>query len=216
MDYDRLNSPNTSAISLEVMGHRLHISQDPNSKHLGTTVWDASMVFVKFLEKNSRKGRFCPSKLKGKRVIELGAGCGLAGFGMTLLGCDVTTTDQVEVLPLLMRNVERNRSWISQSNSDTDTIGSITVAELDWGNKEHIKAVEPPFDYIIGTDVVSLVMQCLESSELCLSNNKPYLLSGHASFHAACHLTIFAYYLVHYLARIYCHGKYIATHVTLS
>ena len=23
--------------------------QDPNSKHLGTTVWDASMVFVKFL-----------------------------------------------------------------------------------------------------------------------------------------------------------------------
>jgi hypothetical protein len=32
-------------------------------------------------EKNSRKGRFCPSKMKGKRVIELGAGCGLAGFG---------------------------------------------------------------------------------------------------------------------------------------
>jgi len=81
MDHDRLNSPSTSAISLEVMGHRLHISQDPNSKHLGTTVWDASMVFVKFLEKNSRKGRFCPSKMKGKRVIELGAGCGLAGFG---------------------------------------------------------------------------------------------------------------------------------------
>jgi hypothetical protein len=32
-------------------------------------------------EKNSRKGRFCPSKLKGKRAIELGAGCGLAGLG---------------------------------------------------------------------------------------------------------------------------------------
>lgn len=32
-------------------------------------------------EKNSRKGKFCPSKLKGKRVIELGAGCGVAGFG---------------------------------------------------------------------------------------------------------------------------------------
>lgn len=35
-----------------------------------------------FQERNSRKGRFCPSKLKGKRVIELGAGCGVAGFGM--------------------------------------------------------------------------------------------------------------------------------------
>ncbi|XP_076957569.1 uncharacterized protein LOC143633105 [Bidens hawaiensis] len=92
------------------MGYQLQFSQDPNSKHLGTTVWDASMVLVKYLEKNCRKGRFCPSKLKGKRVIELGAGCGVAGFGMALLGCDVVSTDQVEVLPLLMRNVERNTS----------------------------------------------------------------------------------------------------------
>nr|CAB3448347.1 unnamed protein product [Digitaria exilis] len=180
MDYDRLNSPSTSAISLEVMGHRLHISQDPNSKHLGTTVWDASMVFVKFLEKNSRKGRFCPSKMKGKRVIELGAGCGLAGFGMALLGCDVTTTDQVEVLPLLMRNVERNRSWISQSNSDSGSIGSITVAELDWGNKDHIKAVEPPFDYIIGTDVVysEHLLQPLLETITALSGPKTKILVG--------------------------------------
>ncbi|KAK9153899.1 hypothetical protein Sjap_001379 [Stephania japonica] len=149
MEFDRLNCPNTSAITLEVLGHQLQFSQDPNSKHLGTTVWDASMVFVKFLEKNCRKGRFCPSKLKGKRVIELGAGCGVAGFGksyyrfcyqyyrdfceslkfffngMALLGCDVVSTDQVEVV------------------------------ELDWGNQEHIKAVDPPFDFIIGTDVIS-------------------------------------------------------------
>jgi hypothetical protein len=37
--------------------------------------------FGLFQEKNCRKGRFSPSKLKGKRVIELGAGCGVAGFG---------------------------------------------------------------------------------------------------------------------------------------
>ena len=44
------------------------------------------------------------------------------------MGCDVTTTDQVEVLPLLMRNVERNRSWISQSNSDSGFVKrTITV-----------------------------------------------------------------------------------------
>jgi hypothetical protein len=39
------------------------------------------MVFAKYLGKNSRKGRFSSSKLKGKRAIELGAGCGVAGFG---------------------------------------------------------------------------------------------------------------------------------------
>lgn len=36
-------------------------------------------------EKNCRKGRFSPSKLKGKRAIELGAGCGVAGLGQSLL-----------------------------------------------------------------------------------------------------------------------------------
>ena len=34
-------------------------------------------------------------------------------------------------------------------------VGSLRVAELDWGNEDHITAVEPPFDYVIGTDVVS-------------------------------------------------------------
>lgn len=37
-------------------------------------------------------------------------------LGMALLGCDVISTDQVEVLPLLTRNVERNTSRIIQMN----------------------------------------------------------------------------------------------------
>ena len=35
---------------------------------------------------------------------------------MALLGCDVVMTDQMEVLPLLRRNVERNTSRIKQLN----------------------------------------------------------------------------------------------------
>ncbi|XP_022140387.1 protein N-lysine methyltransferase METTL21A [Momordica charantia] len=153
MEADRLNSPSTFTMTMEVLGHELRFYQDPNSKHLGTTVWDASLVFVKFLEKNCRKGKFSPSKLKGKRVIELGAGCGLAGFGMALLGCDVVATDQKEVLPILTRNIERNTPSFAQMNP-SDSFGSISAAELDWGNEDHIKAVGPPFDFIIGTDVV--------------------------------------------------------------
>lgn len=153
MEADRLNTPSTFTMTMEVLGHELRFYQDPNSKHLGTTVWDASLVFVKFLEKNCRKGKFSPSKLKGKRVIELGAGCGLAGFGMALLGCDVVATDQREVLPILTRNIERNTPSLAQMNP-SDSFGSIRAAELDWGNEDHIKAVGPPFDFIIGTDVV--------------------------------------------------------------
>ncbi|KAH9700389.1 S-adenosyl-L-methionine-dependent methyltransferases superfamily protein [Citrus sinensis] len=73
---------------------------------------------------------------------------------MALLGCNVITTDQIEVLPLLKRNVEWNTSRISQMNPGSDLLGSIQAVELDWGNEDHIKAVAPPFDYIIGTDVL--------------------------------------------------------------
>lgn len=181
MEADRLNSPSTSVINLEVLGHQLQFSQDPNSKHLGTTVWDASVVFVKYLEKNCRKGRFCPSKLKGKRVIELGAGCGVAGFGMALLGCNVITTDQIEVLPLLKRNVEWNTSRISQMNPGSDLLGSIQAVELDWGNEDHIKAVAPPFDYIIGTDVVYAehLLEPLLQTIFALSGPKTTILLGY-------------------------------------
>ncbi|XP_058199941.1 uncharacterized protein LOC131314956 [Rhododendron vialii] len=181
MEPERLNSPDTSAILFELLGHQLQFSQDPNSKHLGTTVWDASMVFAKFLEKNCRKGRFSPSKLKGKRAIELGAGCGVAGLGMALLGCDVVSTDQTEVLPLLMRNVERNASRIMQADPGSDPFGSIEVAELNWGNVDHIKAVGPPFDYIIGTDVVYAehLLEPLLQTMLALSGPKTTILLGY-------------------------------------
>ncbi|KAA8544888.1 hypothetical protein F0562_019718 [Nyssa sinensis] len=44
--------------------------------------------------------------------------------GMAMLGCDVISTDQTEVLPLLMRNVERNTSRIVQMTSGPSTLQS--------------------------------------------------------------------------------------------
>ncbi|KAK4255149.1 hypothetical protein QN277_008183 [Acacia crassicarpa] len=179
MEPDRLNSPTTFEMPLEILGHELQFSQDPNSKHLGTTVWDASLVFVKFLEKNCRKGKFSPAKLKGKRVIELGAGCGVSGFGMALLGCDVIVTDQKEVLPILKRNVERNISRVMQTNPDS--FGSIKVSELQWGDRDHIMAVDPPFDYIIGTDVVYVehLLEPLLQTIVDLSGPRTTILLGY-------------------------------------
>lgn len=119
---------------------------------------------------------------------------------MALLGCNVTVTDQEEVLPLLQRNVDRNTSRVMQKNPGLvlnlwtilftiwtcysfiyvevfqlnvigsysfisislknllllESFGSIKVSVLQWGDESHIKDVDPPFDYIIGTDVVSV------------------------------------------------------------
>ncbi|XP_019448754.1 PREDICTED: protein N-lysine methyltransferase METTL21A isoform X1 [Lupinus angustifolius] len=178
MEPDRVNSPTTFEMPLEVLGHELQFVQDPNSKHLGTTVWDSSLVFAKFLERNCRKGRFSPAKLKGKRVIELGAGCGVSGFGMALLGCDVIVTDQKEVVPLLQRNVDRNISRVMQNNPKS--FGSIKVSELYWGDESHIKAVDPPFDYIIGTDVVYAehLLEPLLQTILALSGPRTTIVLG--------------------------------------
>ncbi|KAE9616706.1 putative lysine methyltransferase, S-adenosyl-L-methionine-dependent methyltransferase [Lupinus albus] len=178
MEPDRVNSPTTFEMPLEVLGHELQFVQDPNSKHLGTTVWDSSLVFAKFLERNCRKGRFSPAKLKGKRVIELGAGCGVSGFGMALLGCDVIVTDQKEVVPLLQRNVDRNISRVMQNNPKS--FGSIKVSELLWGDESHIKAVGPPFDYIIGTDVVYAehLLEPLLQTILALSGPRTTIVLG--------------------------------------
>ncbi len=51
---------------------------------------------------------------------------------MALLGCDVVTTDQVEVLPLLMRNVERNTSRILQMNSDSGVLCNLEAFSLPY------------------------------------------------------------------------------------
>ncbi|AAF79834.1 T6D22.22 [Arabidopsis thaliana] len=154
----RLNSPSTCTVTIEVLGHELDFAQVNDA----TIFYMIGSKFEAFRNdrvgcvhggKNSRKGRFSSSKLKGKRAIELGAGCGVAGFALAMLGCDVVTTDQKEVLPLLKRNVEWNTSRIVQMNPGS-AFGSLRVAELDWGNEDHITAVEPPFDYVIGTDVL--------------------------------------------------------------
>lgn len=178
---ERLNTPHTDKIELDFLGHRLQLAQDPNSKHLGTTVWDSSMVFVKFLEQNCRKGELSHSRLAGKRVIELGAGCGLAGLGMALLGCHVVASDQIEVLPLLMRNLDRNMARAKHSPAESPYLGSlgtVEVVELDWGNEEQIRALKPPFDYIIGTDIVykEQLLQPLLSTLLGLAGPKTTIL----------------------------------------
>ncbi|XP_038706573.1 uncharacterized protein LOC120002072 isoform X2 [Tripterygium wilfordii] len=63
------------------------------------------------------------------------------------------------------------------------SIGSIEVAELDWGNEDRIRAVGPPFDYIIGTDVVKVyaehLLERLLRTIFALSGPRISLLVGY-------------------------------------
>eukprot|EP00882_Tetradesmus_deserticola_P020392 GHRQ01022031.1.p1 GENE.GHRQ01022031.1~~GHRQ01022031.1.p1 ORF type:complete len:180 (+),score=67.43 GHRQ01022031.1:225-764(+) len=108
--FERWNTHFSTVVEQEVLGVNLRLAQDPSSEHLGTTVWDASIVLAKYLEKNMRKGEFSRPKASGKRAIELGAGMGLAGLAFALIGANVLLTDVAEVMPLLQRNYDNNLS----------------------------------------------------------------------------------------------------------
>jgi len=106
-------------------------------------IWKKALVLARYLEKNHRKIELLKPD---QRVIELGAGCGLLGIALAMLGCEVTLTDMKEMLELLAVNVNGNTLEAQHRPR---------VAELDW-TEEDLSRFKPPFEFIVGTDVVFL------------------------------------------------------------
>ncbi|KAG2442095.1 hypothetical protein HYH02_009584 [Chlamydomonas schloesseri] len=159
--WERWNTHQTTQVEQEVFGTVLRFVQDPSSEHLGTTVWDASVVLAKWFEKNIRKGDFARAKVRGKRALELGAGMGLAGMAFAMVGANVVLTDTVDVLPLLRINYETNLSPAAvrlarghQHGTWADGAGTVEVQELDWTKPEQVAPLHPPFDYVLAADCI--------------------------------------------------------------
>ncbi|PRW45241.1 hypothetical protein C2E21_6339 [Chlorella sorokiniana] len=155
---ERWNTHFSTTVNQELFGIDFQLAQDPNSSNLGTTVWDASIVLAKYIEKNSRRGDFSRPKVRGKRALELGAGMGLAGMALALLGAEVVFTDIGDVLPLLRRNVEQNISPAALKLRDAgwaaSEVGRTSVASLDWSDRSCYADFKPPYDFILAADCV--------------------------------------------------------------
>ncbi|KAF2290243.1 hypothetical protein GH714_005156 [Hevea brasiliensis] len=158
-------SQSSLQLRLDACGCSLSILQSPSSLGApgvtGSVMWDSGVVLGKFLE------HAVDSKLlmlQGKKVVELGAGCGLVGCIAALLGAQVTLTDLPDRLRLLKKNIESNLR-------DGDLRGSAVVRELVWGNEPDQDLVEPVPDYILGSDVIyseEAVMDLLDTlMQLC-------------------------------------------------
>ena len=133
----------------------LEILQDPSGSlgggH-GATVWDSAIVLAGHLVLAGQSGGQGKHTCRGKRVLELGAGCGLVGLAAsTLSASEVVLTDLPRELKLLRRNVEHNK--LRKPGREC----LVSVAELDWedvcrcGDSADVKGT---FDLILGADIM--------------------------------------------------------------
>mmetsp|Transcript_9045 Transcript_9045/g.11773 ORF Transcript_9045/g.11773 Transcript_9045/m.11773 type:complete len:570 (-) Transcript_9045:1176-2885(-) len=82
-------------------------------------LWDSATVLLGYFASH-------PNIIRGKSLVELGAGTGAVGLGCAVLGCDrAIVTDLAPVLPLIEKNVMLNRDSLSNSQ--------VLVNECCWG-----------------------------------------------------------------------------------
>lgn len=130
---------------------------------VGGNLWPASDLMIKYLIETRAA--------EGKRILELGSGCGYVGLACGVLGATrVTLSDRViterrmeydsegmlveytgtpneVLLELCKDNITRNVNQLNGSDMD--------VQELEWGdnNSSHISRLSQHYDLIIGSDV---------------------------------------------------------------
>ncbi|MQL90556.1 hypothetical protein Taro_023149 [Colocasia esculenta] len=197
------------AVELPVGGAVLSFQQDNGSMHVGTSVWPCSLVLVKFVERCLLGPAASPYadllRFQGKRAVELGSGCGPAGLGLLLLGLNVILTDIAPVMPALRHNLRRNRRNLPRTPR---------YAQLYWNNPEQIRALRPPFDFIIAADVVYMedsVGPLVSAMEALVSAAGAVLLGyqvrspeAHALFWELCERS----FTVHKVPREHLHPEY--------
>ncbi|CAG5982332.1 unnamed protein product [Menidia menidia] len=125
-----------------LMGQELRICQlFGASLGVAAPVWEAALHLCRFLEDRS-------VELRGRRVMELGAGTGVVGILAARLGAEVTLTDLPLALPQLRANVSANTppgGWLSTPPS---------VLPLSWG-EDHIN-FSSDWDLVLCADIIYL------------------------------------------------------------
>ena len=139
---------NFAAGALQIHGTPLFVREVANSGvGTGHNVWDGAVQLAKYLEYTF------PAGLAGKRIVELGAGTGVAGLAAAMLGADVLLTDLPYALDNLRECVRLNRGAVK---------GSVAVAAFDWAAPDASIAAMPDeqralvhgVDIVLGADVV--------------------------------------------------------------
>ncbi|CAG8513159.1 6372_t:CDS:2 [Scutellospora calospora] len=142
--------------------------------YTSTSVWDASLILSKFLEKQFRQNKI---NFKEKRFIELGSGKSIPSLTSLILGAKhVTITDVPQVIPQIKKTIELNGLFNK----------SVKVEPLDWMNgKEYLKILNnDQWDYILGADIVwvdYLIKPLIETIDALSTPSYTKLILSHQS-----------------------------------
>lgn len=141
----RFKSPSTLEFD-----HNISV-QVTQSIDTGSALWDAAIVLASYF---CSEKAFPPGFWHGKRVCEIGAGCGVTGIVAAQLGADVVLTELEDELKLLEKNRLDNPIAPSPfSDASTSPVtGSTTLKEFFWGTDASHLGI--PFDAIIAADCV--------------------------------------------------------------
>lgn len=116
------------------------VTQDANSSEPGAMLWEVSIIVAKLLDAGALGD---DADLAGRAVLELGAGCAVAGMAYALRGARVTFTD----LPALCGHVRDNVA----RNLGPD---GYRVVPYDWCDGRPATLEAEAFDVVLGTDCV--------------------------------------------------------------
>jgi len=128
---------NADVVRYAVGGDDELVVEQDQSLHdsCGGIVWESAFCLAQLLQRDGGK------RVRGKRVVELGAGAGLLGMSAAKLGAEnVLLTDHPSAMPLLRRNVARNFPENPDDTDDTDT-ARVSCLPLDWLDANHLSAV---------------------------------------------------------------------------
>lgn len=129
----------------------------------GATVWPASMVLLKYLEKN-------PGLVSNKSVVDLGAGTGLTSIAAAVLGAKhVVCTDGTDcVVQLAQDNVNQvpgdissiidvRKYWWGDGSFQNETFDVVLVSDCVLPKLYPIAPLVAAFDDLLGRDSVAIV-----------------------------------------------------------
>ena len=155
--------------SFSFRGTELRIQQDTVAGH-AHVLWDAARVLAGYLD-------VAPIAWEGKRVLDLGSGCGLTGICVAKHGASVTLTELPGQTSTLQANCEANLGDCQERWTVKEAVWGVVGDETSWGV---VTDLGWEWDYILGADLIysdestplllqTLLHSCRGSTEFLMS-----------------------------------------------